>query len=57
MKNIIRREHSMKDAIDLTNVVELLDCEGIGKIKIPDGYITKQGKDKYILTCAAVNNR
>ena len=34
----------MKDVIDLTNVLELLDCEGVSKIAIPDGYITKQGK-------------
>lgn len=45
----------MKDVIDLTNVLELLDCKGVSKIEIPDGYITKQGKDEYILTCAALN--
>ena len=45
----------MKDVIDLTNVVELLECKGVSQIKIPDGYITKQGKDEYILTCTALN--
>ena len=45
----------MKDVIDLTNVLELLDCEGVGKIEIPDGYITKQGKNEYTLTCDALN--
>lgn len=45
----------MKDTIDLTNVLELLDCEGVSKIEIPDGYITKQGKDEYTLTCDALN--
>ena len=45
----------MKDVIDLTNVLELLDCEGVSKIEIPDGYITKQGKNEYTLTCDALN--
>ena len=41
----------MKDVIDLTNVLELLDWEGVSKIEIPDGYITKQGKNEYTLAC------
>lgn len=45
----------MKDVIDLTNVLELLDCKGVSKIEIPDGYITKQGKNEYTLTCDALN--
>ena len=32
----------MKDVIDLTNVLELLDCKGVSKIEIPDGYISEQ---------------
>lgn len=45
----------MKDVIDLTNVLELLDCKGVSKVEIPDGYITKQGKNEYTLTCDALN--